>query len=82
MLEVKLMGINTISIPLEGKAAEAYRLAPLEKREWLAMLVNLVVSEFANYSPQSLLALMDEMSREARSNGLTPEILESLLADE
>ena len=67
------MGISTISIPLEGKAAEAYRLAPLEKREWLEILVNLVVSEFAKYSPQSLLALMDEMSREVQSKGLTPE---------
>ena len=38
--------------------------------------------EFAKYSPQSLLALMDEMSQEARSKGMTPELLESLLADE
>jgi hypothetical protein len=76
------MSISTISIPLAGTAAEAYRLAPLEKREWLEMLVNLLVKEFAKYSPQSLLALMDEMSQEARSKGMTPEILESLLADE
>ena len=76
------MGITTISIPLEGQAAEIYRLASLEKREWLEMLVNLLVSECAQHSPQSLLALMDEISCEAQSNGLTPKILESLLADE
>ncbi|MEZ4729460.1 MAG: hypothetical protein R3E79_20205 [Caldilineaceae bacterium] len=75
------MSVTTINIPLEGKAAEVYRLAPLEKREWLEMLVNLVVREFAKYSSQSLLALMDEMSFEARSKDLTPEILESLLTD-
>ena len=57
------MSVSTMSIQLEGKAAEAYRLAPLEKREWLEMLVNLLVREFAQYSPQSLLALMNEMSR-------------------
>jgi len=72
----------TISIPLEGQAAEAYQLAPVEKREWLALLVNLVVKEFANYSPQSLLLLMDEMSHEAQSKGLTPERLAALLVDE
>ena len=71
-----------ISIPLEAQAAEVYSLAPLEKREWLEMLVNLLVREFARYSPQSLLVLMNDMSREAKSNGLTPELLESLLADE
>jgi hypothetical protein len=76
------MGVTTISIPLEAQAAEAYRLAPLEKREWLEMLVNLLVREFVKYSPQSLLALMNEMSREAQANGLTPALLESLLADE
>ena len=76
------MSVATISIPLEGKAAEAYRLAPLEKREWLEALVNLLVREFAKYSPQSLLTVMNEMSREAQAKGLTPEILESLLADE
>ncbi len=76
------MSVTTMSIPLEGKAAEAYQLVPLEKREWLEMLVNLVVREFAQYSPQSLLALMNEMSREAQANGLTAERLEALLADE
>lgn len=76
------MSVTTISIPLDDKAAEAYRLTPFEKREWLEMLVSLLVQEFTTYSPQSLLALMDEMSREAYANGLTPQQLELLLADE
>ncbi len=76
------MSVASMSIQLEGKAAEAYRLATLEKREWLELLVNSLVREFAQYSPQSLLALMNEMSQEAQANGLTAEILESLLADE
>lgn len=82
MAKGELMSVTTISIPLEGKAADVYRAAPLEKREWLEMLVNLIVGEFAKYSPQSLMTLMDEMSREARNNDLTPEVLESLLRDE
>jgi hypothetical protein len=73
---------TTVSIPLDGQAAEAYQLVPLEKREWLELLVNLLVREFAHYSVQSLLAIMDDMSREAQNKGLTPELLESLLADE
>lgn len=76
------MAITTVNIALNDKAAEAYRSAPLEKREWLEMLINLLVSEFAKYSPQSLLALMDEMSKEAQVKGLTAEKLELLLADE
>jgi len=76
------MGMHTISIQLNDTAAEAYRLAPVEKREWLQMLVNLLLQEFARYSPGSLLTSMDEMSREAQANGLTPEILASLLDDE
>lgn len=76
------MAITTVNIALNDKAAEAYRSAPLEKREWLEMLINLLVSEFAKYSPQSLLALMDEMSKEAQVKGLTSEKLELLLADE
>lgn len=76
------MAITTVNISLNDKGAEAYRSAPLEKREWLEMLINLLVSEFAKYSPQSLLALMDEMSKEAQVKGLTAEKLELLLADE
>ena len=76
------MAITTVNIALNDKAAEAYRSAPLEKREWLEMLINLLVSEFAKYSPQSLLALMDEMSKEAQVKGLPAEKLELLLADE
>lgn len=48
------MSVTTIRIRLEDSAAEAYRLAPIEKREWLPLLVNLPVQEFAKYSPQSL----------------------------
>jgi len=79
---MKFMSITTISIPLDELAAEAYAHAPTERREWLHMLINLLVQEFANYSPQSLLALMDDISQEAKLNGLTPEILEALLVDE
>ena len=76
------MSVTTISIQLDERAAEAYRDVPIERREWLRILINLLVQEFGKYSPQSLLALMDEMSQEAKANGLTPEILEALLADE
>lgn len=76
------MSATTISIELDEQAAAAYRHAPIEQREWLRMLVNLLVQEFAKFSPQSLLAVMDEMSQEAKASGLTPELLETLLADE
>ena len=76
------MSVTTISIQLDDSAAEAYHLAPIEQREWLRLLVNLLVQEFAKYTPQSLLAVMDQMSQEAKARGLTPEVLESLLADE
>ena len=76
------MSVTTISIQLDEPAAAVYRHAPVERREWLRMLINSLVQGYAHYSPQSLLAVMDEISQEAKANGLTPEILETLLADE
>ncbi len=76
------MNETAINIQLDEKTAEAYQRVSADKREQLRMLIGLFVQEFAQYSPQSLLKMMDEMSREAQANGLTPEILDSLLSDE
>jgi len=82
IVEGRIMNVPTINILLEGQAAEIYRHVSVEQQESLRRLINLVVQEFVKYSPQSLLAVMDTMSREAQAKGLTPEILASLLADE
>lgn len=73
------MAISTISIPIEDNIAQLYKTAPEGKRKRLQMLIGFLVQEFAESTPKSLLSVMDEMSREAASNGLTPEILESIL---
>ena len=44
----------------------------------LRLLLSLWLREFA-VSPRPLKVIMDEISEKARSRGLTPEILESLL---
>jgi hypothetical protein len=76
------MKTSTISILIDDKAAQLYEAAPAEKREQLRQLISYLVEEFADSTPASLFALMDEMSREASEKGLTSEILDSILRDE
>ena len=76
------MAFATISIQLNDRAAQLYEVAPEEKQQSLQQLISYLVQEFAESTPQSLLLLMNEMSREAESKGLTPKILESILNDD
>lgn len=76
------MPVATISIQVDSRTAQLYEATPEDKRARLRKLIGVLVTEFAESTPQSLLALMDEMSREAETNGLTPEILELILNDD
>jgi hypothetical protein len=76
------MGTATIDIQVESDVFEAYYAMPEERQKRLKRLLGFMLQEFVESSPQSLLTLMDEMSREATANGLTEDILESLLQDE
>jgi len=76
------MTIATLRVPLDERTAYALQTSPPEKQALLHQMIGYMVQQFVDSTPESLLALMDEMGREARANGLTPEILESILRDE
>lgn len=76
------MSVAALEIQINNQVAQAYRAVSPESRERFQKLIALLVQEFTESTPRSLLSLMDEMGQEATKNGLTEELLESLLGDE
>ncbi|NET73226.1 MAG: hypothetical protein F6K62_20510 [Sphaerospermopsis sp. SIO1G2] len=76
------MGTTTIQVQLDQQIAQKYNVIPQEKRKTLDQLIQYLVQDFADSSPESLLELMRDMSQEAEANGLTPALLEQLLNEE
>lgn len=75
------MEMSTITIPVDKETARIYNDASDEERRKMRLLVKLSLQDFI-HSTRSLDEIMDEASEEAERNGLTPEILESILNDE
>lgn len=76
------MTIATLRVPLDDRTALALQTTPSEKKALLNQMIGYLVQQFVDSTPESLFALMDDMSREAKANGLTPAILDSILSDE
>lgn len=76
------MTIATLRVPLDDRTALALQTTPIEKKALLNQMIGYLVQQFVDSTPESLFALMDDMSREAKANGLTPAILDSILSDE
>ncbi len=72
------MRIETITIPLDSDTARIYTRASPEDQKKLRLLLSLWLRDFV-FSSLPLQGVMDEVSEKAKSRGLTPEILESLL---
>ena len=74
------MKTDEITIRVDADSARAFRSASEQDRQKLEVLLGLRLRE--SLSDQgSLLEIMDEISREAAANGLTPEILRSILKE-
>ncbi len=73
---------ETITLQVESEAARYYNDAPQTDKQKLQALFGSWLKQYAEGDVDSLKRTMDEMSRNAQNRGLTPEILESLLADE
>ena len=71
---------DEITVHVHPNVARAYKAASETDRRKMDLLVSFQLTEFMQ-SPQSLDEVMNAMSREARRNGLTPEILDSILHD-
>lgn len=76
------MSSVTISIPVNPELADVYATATDDERERVKFMLSLVLRDIANPRKPTLKEMMDRMSDIAQERGLTPEILEELLADD
>ena len=73
---------ETITLQVESDAARFYNDAPPTDKQKLQALFGSWLRQYAEADVQTLQSTMDEISRNAQNRGLTPEILDALLADE
>lgn len=72
------MATTMINMEVESDVAAFYEDAPPEDRSKLSALWTVLLREYRT-CPTPLLQLMDEIGAKARSRGLTPGVLESIL---
>lgn len=72
------METRTITIRVNAEVARIFETASEEERRKLEALLSLKISN-ATRSKRTLEEVMSEISRNAQSRGLTPEILDSIL---
>ena len=73
------MAKSSITIPLDPQTARAYDSAAPEEKRKMQALLGLWLRELANGENRSLQQVLDGAGRKAKEQGLTPEILDSLL---
>lgn len=71
-----------ITIEVDAEAAKVYAAATPEEQWKMQVLLSLRLRDLTIKPRRSLREVMDDIGREAQANGLTPEILETLLRDE
>ncbi len=76
------MTTEMISIEVDAETAQEFASADVERRRKLRMLLGLELRAMLKRPQRKLLEIMDEMGAYAESQGLTPEILESLLKND
>jgi hypothetical protein len=70
-------GTQKITIEVDKEVADFYNFATTENRKKLSVILNLKLREAAR-PKRNAIDIMDEISHQAESNGLTPEILATL----
>jgi hypothetical protein len=73
------MTTSTISIEVESGAAQAFAAAASDERRKLELLLSLRLRELTGDRARPLQEIMDEIGASAEAQGLTPEVLNSLL---
>ena len=76
------MATVPITIEVDEEVARAYVEASTQDRMRMQMFLSLQLQDFITNPPRPLREVINEMAAEAAANGLTPEILESILRDE
>lgn len=75
------MSTETITLEIDADAVRAFKSASTAEQEKIQVLLGMLLKEYAKADAASLKATMDEISEKARSRGLTPEILASILEE-
>ena len=71
----------TLKFQLDESLAIAYRQAqPEEKEDLKKLFQRLLTNKFRKQSVEDMLQRMDEIGKEAESNGLTEDIIDEILA--
>ncbi|HEV2991406.1 MAG TPA: hypothetical protein VG759_23420 [Candidatus Angelobacter sp.] len=73
------MANPTITIPLDRETARAYEAASPEEKRKMQALLSLWLRELAASDYPPLEQTLKEVAQKAKSRGLTPEILDSIL---
>ena len=79
-IERNVMTSATINLQVDRDTAGIFAAAPEEDRNKLSMLWGVLVHEYHSSAPP-LQKLMDDLSRKAKSRGLTPGKLAAILED-
>ena len=76
------MSKENITLKVDAEAARAFKASSVAEQEKIEALLGVWLKEYARADRLSLKETMDEISRNAQSRGLTPEILKSILEEE
>lgn len=73
--------MTTITLEVKPEIAAAYQAVSSAEREQITKIVSLLLQNPKESDLAFLRRIMDDISDKAEANGLTPEILESILND-
>jgi len=76
------METQTMTIPVDAETARSFYEATPEKRRQLELMLRLRLWELTMGPDRPLKEIMDDISKNARARGLTPDMLESMLREE
>ena len=76
------METTPITIEVDSAAAQIYAAATPEQQREMQEMLSLRLQAITDSPARALRESIDQVSREAQANGLTPEILESILQGE
>ena len=72
--------MQTITIQVDAEVAKAYREAEAQQQQNATMVCNFLLKEL--FKPTSFQEIVEQIREEAKTNGLTEEILAELLEGE